>query len=426
MTLFLVVLFLLLLATSLPIVFVMGITSVIMLTFFSGTPVIMVPEIMYNSLFNYSLMAVPFFVVASIFMTKGGITKHLVNAARAILGQFSGGMAIVCIISSMIFAAICGSSIATALAMGVVIVPPMMKLGYSRSFSTGIVAASGTMGLMIPPSVAFILYGIITDVSVPRLFLAGVVPGCMEGLLYIMWIMYYSRKMGYHGEPRKSLKEIVSLVAKALPAFALPVIVLGGIYTGIVTVTEAAALAAVVSIFISMCVYREVRPRQVIPVFGESMKLAGMVLIIVSTAMVFGAWITQAGIPARLVGLMVEYNLPWWAFLIIMNFVLLVLGMFLEGSSIMLITVPIVFPVLAHLGIDPVHFAVIMVINGEIGVITPPVGMNLFALSSATKTSVSEVSRGAFPFVILSMIELVIITYWPPFSLSLPRLVMGS
>jgi C4-dicarboxylate transporter DctM subunit len=425
MTVVLIIVFFLLLLTSLPIVFVMGITSVIMLLLFTNTPLVMIPEVMFNALFNYALVAIPFFIIAATFMTQGGLTRHLVNAAKAILGQFSGGMAIVCIICSMIFAAICGSSTASAIAMAVVIVPSMIALGYSRSFSTGIVAASGSMGLMIPPSIAFILYGIVTDVSIPRLFLAGVLPGCLEGFLYMIWIVYYSKKMGYHGEPRKSLREIVSLVGKALPAFSLPIIVLGGIYSGIVTVTEAAALAAVVSVFISLFIYREIRPRQVLPLFAESMKLAGMIMFIISTALVFGAYITQAGIPAKLVTLMVEYNLPWWAFLIIINLVLLLFGMFMEGSSILLISLPIIFPVLEPLGIDPVHFAVVMVVNGEIGVITPPVGMNLFALSSATKAPVSEVMRGAFPFVILGLIELVIITYWPSFSLFLPNLVMG-
>ena len=425
MTAVLIIIFFLLLLTGLPIAFVMGITSVIMLLLFTSTSPVMVPEIMFNSLFNYSLVAIPFFVIAATFMTQGGLTRHLVNAAKAILGPLTGGMAIVCIICSMLFAAICGSSAASAIAMAVVIVPSMVALGYSRSFSTGIVAASGSMGLMIPPSVALILYGIVTDVSIPRLFLAGVLPGCLEGLLYMIWILYYSRKMGYHGEPRKSLRETISLVGKALPAFLLPVIVLGGIYSGIVTVTEAAALAAVAAVLISLVIYREIKLRQVIQLFAESMRLAGMIMFIISTALVFGAYITQAGIPAKLVELMVDYNLPWWSFLIIINLVLLLFGMFMEGSSILLITLPIIYPVLEPLGIDPVHFAIVMVVNGEIGVITPPVGMNLFALSSATKAPVSEVVRGAFPFVILGLIELVIITYWPAFSLFLPNLVLG-
>ncbi len=426
MIVFLIIFFLLLLITGLPVAFVMGITAAVMVIFFSSTPLLLVPEIMYNSLASFPLMAVPFFVIAATFMVRGGTARYLVDAANALVGSFNGGLAIVCVVSSMIFAAICGSSIATALSMGVIIIPAMMRLGYKRSFATGIVAASGTMGIMIPPSVALIIYGIVTEQSIPRLFLAGVLPGIMEGALYISWIIYYSKKMGYGGEPRKSLKETVWVLTKALPAFSLPFIILGGIYSGIVTVTEAAALAAVVSLFISMFIYREIKPLQVVPLIGESMKLAGMVMLIVSTAMVFGTWITQAGIPAHLAATVVEYNLPWWGFLLIVNFLLLALGMFLEVVSIMLITLPIIFPLLAPLGIDPIHFGIVMMVNMEVAFITPPVGLNLFVLSTASKAPLSEVIRGVMPFVILSIIELIIITYWPAFSLYLPKLLMPT
>ncbi|MFC1814450.1 TRAP transporter large permease [Thermodesulfobacteriota bacterium] len=425
MTTIFLILFLLLLFGGLPVAFVLGITSLVMLAFFSGTPLLLVPEIMYNSLASPLMMAIPFFVIAAKFMVEGGTSKHLINAANAVTGQFKGGMGVVSIIASIFFAAICGSSVATALAMGVVVVPAMMKIGYSRPFATGLVAASGTMGMMIPPSLALVLYAILTDESVPRLFLAGVAPGLLEGFLYICWIIYYSKKMGYGGEPRKGLREGALLIIKALPAISLPFIVLGGIYSGIVTVTEAAALAAVTSIFISVFVYREVRPRQLIGITAESMKSAGMIMFIIATAHVFGAWITQAGIPASLAQMAVEYNLSWWAFLIIVNLLLIILGMFLEGASIMLITLPIFYPLLGALGIDPVHFAIIIVVNSEIAMITPPVGMNLFVLSSAAKVPLSEVARGAFPFVCLSLVELIIITYWPDFCLFLPRILMG-
>jgi len=422
----LLVSFLLLLVSGLPVAFVMGITAVIMLLSFSDTSLLLVPEIMYNSLHSFPLMAVPFFVIAASFMIKGGTAKYLVNAANVLVGSFSGGLAIVCVVSSMIFAAICGSSIATALSMGVIIIPSMISLGYKRSFATGLVAASGTMGILIPPSVALIIYGIATEESIPKLFLAGVLPGIMQGCLYMIWIIYYSRKMGYVGEPRKDRKDTWWIVAKATPAFLLPFIILGGIYSGIVTVTEAAALAAVVSIFISIFVYREIKIGQVIPVIGESMKMTGMVLIIVSTAMVFGTWITQAGIPASLVALVGKYNLPWWVFLIIVNILLLFLGMFLEVVSIMLITLPILFPLLKPLGIDPIHFGIIMVVNMEIAFITPPVGLNLYVLSTAAKAPLSEVVQGVLPFVMLSILLLILVTYWPSLSLYLPKLLMPT
>lgn len=426
MTIVFIIIFLVLLFTGLPIAFVLGVTTAIMMVFFSGLPLLMIPEIMYNTLASFSFMAIPFFVIAATFMVHGGTSRRLINLANVLVGNLPGGMAIVCIISSMLFAAICGSSVATALAMGVVVVPPMIKLGYSRPFASGIVAASGTMGIMIPPSIALILYGIITDESIPRLFLAGFMPGILEGFLYIAWIIYYSRRMGYRGAAeKKSLKETILIVVEALPAISLPIIVLGGIYSGIVTVTEASALAAILSIFISILIYREIKPRQLLGLLGEGMKSAGMIMFIIASALVFGAWVTHAGLPAKLVAMVVETNLPAWGFLIIINLFLLLLGMFLEGASIFLITLPIIFPLLKPLGIDPVHFAIVMVVAAEVGLITPPVGMNLFVLSGATKISVAEVSRGAFPFVILSMIELVIINFWPGLSLFLPRLLMG-
>jgi C4-dicarboxylate transporter DctM subunit len=416
--------FVLLLFSGMPIAFVLGVSSMIMLTFFSPTPIIQVPEIMYNALASFPLMAIPFFVIAANFMVKGGTSKHLISAANSLVGQFSGGLAIVCVISSMIFAAICGSSVATALSMGVIIIPAMMRRGYTRSFASGIVAASGTMGIMIPPSIALILYGIIAEESIPRLFLAGVIPGIIEASLYIGWIIFYSRRKGFKRDEPKTWGEVLSAQLKALPALCLPVIVIGGIYSGIVTVTEAAALAAVASIIISVFIYRECTIRQVVPIIGESMKNAGMIMLIIASALVFGAWLTEEQIPANLVQLTLTHDLPWWAFLLVVNFMLLVLGMFLEVVSIILITLPIFLPVIHALGIDPIHFAIIMTVNMEVALITPPVGLNLFVLSNVTKAPLSETIRGVTPFVILSLIELAVITYWPTLSLFLPNLIM--
>ncbi len=413
-----------LLCSGLPIAFVLGITALTMMWMYSPTPLVMVPEVMYNSLYSFSLMAIPFFVIAAQFMSRGGTSKYLIGAANCYVRHLSGGLAIVCVISCMIFAAICGSSVATALAMGVIIIPAMMAWGYPRSFATGVVAASGTMGIMIPPSVALILYGIIVEESIPRLFLAGVFPGLLEASLYIAWIYYYSRKKGFRGEKRATLKETLTATGKAIPALCMPVIVLGGIYSGIVTVTEAAALAAVAAIFISLFVYREVKISEVLSITGDGMKSAGMIMFIIATAIVFGNWITEAGIPARLVDLAREMNLSPILFLVFVNIMLLILGMFLEVVSIMLITLPIIAPVLVHLGIDLVHFGIIMTVNMEVALITPPVGLNLYVLSGVSRAPLSEVTRGAVPFVILGFIEIAIVTYWPQFCLFLPGLLM--
>lgn len=418
------IVFITLLISGMPIVFVLGISSLVMIMFYSPTPLFLIPELMYNSLSSFPLMAIPFFVIAATFMTKGGTSRYLINAANALVGSLRGGLALVCVISSMIFAAICGSSVATALSLGVIIIPAMVKRGYPRSFSIGIVAAAGTMGIMIPPSVALILYGVIAEESIPKLFLAGIFPGFLEAALYIGWIVYISKKRDYKGDENKGINEILVTFLKAVPAFSLPIIVIGGIYSGIVTVTEAAALAAVASIFISVFIYKEIKYYQIVRIIAEAMKSAAMIMFIISTAMVFGAWLTEAQIPAKFVSMIQGYNLSWWSFLIIVNLILLVLGMFLEVVSIILITLPILLPAIEALGIDPIHFAIIMTVNMEVALITPPVGLNLFVLSNVTGAPLSETIKGVFPFVILSLIELVIITYWPQFSLFLPNLIM--
>jgi len=424
MPLVLAIIFGILLCMGLPIAFVLGITALIMIALFSPVPLLMLPEVMYNSLDSFPLIAIPFFVIAAQFMVKGGASKYLIYAANCYVRHLWGGLAIVAVISCMFFAAICGSSVATALAIGVITVPAMVQNGYSRSFATGVVAASGTMGILIPPSVPLVLYGIIAEESIPRLFLAGVIPGLLEGGLFIAWISWNSRRKGWGGAPRATWNEIFQTTIKATPAFSMPIIILGGIYSGIVTVTEAAALGAVVSIIISLFIYRQIKVREIIPIIAESMKPAGMIMFIISTAILFGNWITEAGIPTRLVNLCVQLNLTPIMFLIFINLLLLIMGCFLEVASIMLITLPIILPVLKHLGIDLVHFGIIMTVNMEMALITPPVGLNLFVISGATKTPLSEVIRGAFPFVILGFIEIAIVTYCPQFSLFLPNLIM--
>jgi len=413
-----------LLCFGLPIVFVLGITALVMIAFFSKTPLLMVPEIMYNTLDTFPLMAIPFFVIAAQFMVSGGTSKYLVKAANCYVGHMRGGLAIVAVVSCMLFAAICGSSVATALAIGVIIIPAMMEHGYPRSFSAGVVAASGTMGIMIPPSIALVIYGIIAEESIPRLFLAGVLPGILEGALYIAWITWISRRKGFGRAPRVGWAETLRTTGQATPAFSVPFIILGGIYSGLVTVTEAAALAAVVSVIISLYIYREVKYREVISITGDAMKQAGMIMFIISTAVVFGNWLTEAGIPARAVTVAKELQLSPLMFLLFVNIILLIMGMFLEVVSIMLITLPIMLPVINHLGIDLVHFGIIMTVNMELALETPPVGLNLYVISGVAKAPLWDVIKGTFPFTCLGIIQLAIITYWPWFSLFLPNLLM--
>ncbi len=413
-----------LLCLGLPIAFTLGITAMIMIALYSPAPLMMLPEVMYNALDSFPLMAIPFFVIAAQFMVRGGTSKYLINAADCYVRHTWGGLAIVSVISCMIFGAICGSSVATALAIGVIIIPAMIRFGYPRPFAVGVVGAAGTVAIMIPPSVAMIIYGIMADESIPRLFIAGIMPGIMQGGFYILWIWYDARRRKIGGASKATMEETLKATAKALPAFSMPVVILGGIYSGIVTVTEAAALGAVLAMIISLFIYREVHFTEVIPITAEAMKSAGMVMFIISTAIVFGNWLTEAGIPARLVELAKELKLtPFW-FLLFVNIILLILGMFLEVVSVMLITLPIILPVIRMLGIDLIHFGIVMTVNMEIALITPPVGLNLYVISGIAKAPLAETIRGVFPFIILSIIQLALITYWPAYTLFLPNLLM--
>jgi C4-dicarboxylate transporter DctM subunit len=418
MLIVLCLLFAFLLLSGIPIYLTLGLTTMIMVAFYSPVSVALLPENMYNSLGSFILLAVPFFTLAAQFMVRGGSSRYLINLANSLVGHLCGGLAIVGVLSCMFFAAISGSSVATALSMGVIIIPTMLRLGYSPSFATGVVASAGTMGIMIPPSISFILYGVLVEESIPRLFLGGVFPGLLQGALYMTWIYIYSKKKGYSGGEKAGRRDILSHTVKALPAISLPVIVLGGIYSGIVTVTEAAALAAGASLIIAVFIYREISICEIIPVSADAMKLAGMIMIIISTAIIFGHWITLSGLTTDLVSFIEKLKLPSWGFL------LLFLGMFLEVASILLITVPILFPVVRHLGIDPIHFGVMMVANMEIALITPPVGLNLFVISGAAKVPLNDITRGALPFVFLGLIELAILVFWPEFILFLPNLLM--
>lgn len=420
-----VLVFGILLCLGVPIAFTLGATALVMVGFYSMTPLVMLPEVMYNSLDTFPLMAIPFFVTAAQFMVKGGTSNYLIQAANCYVGHLRGGLAIVAVVSCMFFAAICGSSVASALAVGIIVISAMTNYGYPRPFACGVVAAAGTMGIMIPPSIALIIYGLIAEESIPKLFLAGVAPGLLEGLLYVLWIAYYSRRKGFGGLPRSTFSETISATGKAIPAICLPIVVLGGIYGGIVTVTEAAVLAAVMSIFISVFIYRGIKISEIISISTESMKSAGMIMFIISTAIIFGNWLTESGIPAQIANVITEADLSPYLFLFFVNLILLFMGMFLEVASTMLISLPILLPIVIALGIDPIHFGIVMTTNMELALITPPVGLNLYVICGAADAPLWDVVKGVFPFVCLGLLQLAVITYWPDFCLYLPRLIMG-
>lgn len=412
------------LAVGMPIYVVLGLLAAL-LFWIEGTPMIALAQIYVDHLNSITLLAIPFFVISATFMQRGGIAQALVNWANAWVGGFHGGLAIVCVVSTTIFAAISGSSVATAMAMGLILVPAMMKQNYDRSFAVGLVGASGTLGILIPPSLAFIVFAIIAEESVPRLFLAGVIPGLLQAGLFIGYSVYIAKKRNYPRNPPLPRDEFRKVNFEALPALLVPVIVLGGIYSGIVTVSEAAGIAALVSIIVSVFFYKGCSLKEVVPLIGESMKTTVSIVFIIITALAFGHWLTGSGLPQEFANMVVEAELQAWQFLIIINILFLVLGTFLEVFAIMLITLPIILPMLGPLGIDPIHFAVLMTINMELALLTPPIGLNIFVLSSISEASVAEVIKGVLPFMLLLLGLLIAVTYIPALSLWLPTLVYG-
>lgn len=424
MTIFLLILFFVFLAAGMPIFLVLGATAMLMLGT-EGRPLIAVAQKIIDQFNSDTLMAVPFFVIAAVFMQRGGVAKALVDFASAWTGRFRGGLGIVCVFACTIFAAVSGSSVATALAMGTILVPAMLSRNYGRPFSLGVVGASGTLGILIPPSLPLILYAIIAEESVPRLFLAGLVPGLIQAFIFTLFVVYYARRHNYPREPAMPREQFIRANLHALPALAVPVIIAVGIYGGVVTVTEAAALTAVVTLVVSATVYKGFTWRQSASVMGDAIKSGGVVLLIVATAMVFGHWVIETGAPARIVQFIIDNGFTAWQFLLAISILLLILGMFLEIASIMLITLPLLVPVLGPLGIDPVHFAIIMVVAMELALITPPVGLNLYVLSSVTGAPVGEAIKGVMPFIILLLILLLIVVAVPELSLWLPNLVYG-
>ncbi len=414
-----------LLAAGMPIFLVLG-TSAAILYFVSGQQMIGLAQNMIDQLNSTTLMALPLFVMAAAFMRRGGVAQALVDLSTAWLGGIKGSLGLVAVVSCALFAAISGSSVATALAMGTILLPAMIERGYPRDFALGVIGASGTIGVVIPPSLALILYGIVTEQSVPRLFLAGILPGLLQAGAFFLWVLYYARRKNFPREPAMSMRTRLRVTARALPAMAVPFVVLMGIYGGFMTITESAALAAVTALVVSLAVYRGFPWTRTLLVIAEALRSAAVIMLIIATALVFGHWMTGSGIPGRLVDFAAHQGLATWEFLLAMNVLLLIIGCFLEVVSTLLLVMPILTPVLVPLGVDPVHFGIIFTHNMEVGLVHPPVGLNLYVLSTISDAPVGEVIRGILPFLILLLIVLGIITYVPELTLWLPRVVYGS
>jgi C4-dicarboxylate transporter DctM subunit len=423
-TLLFLLMFFGLLCAGMPIFLVLGLCAAVLFGS-SGHPLVAIAQKIADEMNSSTLMALPLFVMAAAFMRRGGVAKALVDVAIAWFGQLRGALGLVTVVSCTLFAAICGSSVATALAMGTILVPAMIERGYPRHFALGVVGASGTIGIVIPPSLSLILYGLIAEQSVPRLFLAGILPGLLQAVMFFGWVFYYSYKYELPREPAVSRAELMRMSLNALPALCVPFIVMVGIYGGLMTVTEAAAISATVALLVSLFFYRGFQFNQTLEVIAEAIKSAATIMIIVATALAFGHWMTDSGIPASLVKFTLDNQLHPWQFLLAINVLLLMLGCFLEVAATLLVVMPILAPALKPLGIDPVHFAIVFTHNMEIALVHPPVGLNLYVLATISTAPVTEVVRGVLPFLGLLLLCLAIITYVPQLSLWLPNLVYG-
>jgi C4-dicarboxylate transporter DctM subunit len=418
--LFLFLLLFLLMFIGVPIAASLGLAGSITIMLFSPDSVRSLAIKLFETSEHYTLLAIPFFLLSGAFMTTGGVAKRLIDFANACVGHIRGGLAISAVMACMLFAALSGSSPATVAAVGSIAIAGMVRSGYPQAFGAGIVCNAGTLGILIPPSIVMVVYAAATEQSVGKLFMAGVIPGLLLGLVLMVAIYIVARKMDLPAMPRASLREFLAAARKAVWGLLLMVIILGGIYTGMFTPTEAAAVAAVYAGFVALFVYKDLSFRECPKVLLDSGKLTIMLMFIIANAMLFAHVLTTEQIPQTITAWVIEMGLQPWQFLLVVNIVLLVAGAFMEPSAIILILAPILFPIAVQLGIDPIHLGIIMVVNMEIGLITPPVGLNLFVTSAVTGMPLTAVIKAAWPWLMLLLSFLMIITYVPAVSMALP------
>ncbi|MCK9236923.1 MAG: C4-dicarboxylate TRAP transporter large permease protein DctM [Thiopseudomonas sp.] len=406
-----------------PVAISLGLAGSLTIIFFSPDSVSSLAIKLFETSEHYTLLAIPFFLLAGSFMTTGGVARRLIDFANACVGHIRGGLAIGSVLACMLFAALSGSSPATVAAVGSIAIAGMVRSGYPQAFAAGIVTNAGTLGILIPPSVVMVVYAAATETSVGTLFMAGVVPGLLLGVLLMVAIYIIAVKKNLPAMPRATVRQWLSAAHKAVWGLLLMVIILGGIYSGLFTPTEAAAVAAVYSAFVALFIYKDMTIREAPKVVLESAKLSIMLMFIIANAMLFAHVLTTEQIPQQITAMVLEAGLQPWMFLLVVNIVLLVAGAFMEPSAIILILAPILFPIAMELGIDPIHLGIIMVVNMEIGLITPPVGLNLFVTSAVTGMPVTQVIRAAMPWLMILLSFLVIVTYVPSVSMGLPRLL---
>jgi C4-dicarboxylate transporter DctM subunit len=412
--------FALLLLISVPIGISLGVATLLAILYSGKLPLDFLAQGLVTSVDSFPLMAVPFFILAGEIMAKGGLTERLFRVANTIVGNKTGGFAIATIITCMFFAAISGSGPATVAAIGGMMIPAMVRQGYDKKFATAVVCSAGSLGVIIPPSIPMVIYGVVGSVSIGNLFIAGVIPGLLVALSLMVWAYIYSKKKGYRGSDEKSsITDFFKAVWDAKWALLVPVIILGGIYGGVFTPTEAAVIAVVYGLVASLLLYRELKVFELPKIFADSALTTATVLIIIGTATAFGRLLTIEQIPHQIAGILLSISENPIVIILLITILLLIVGCFMDTLAAIIILTPILLPIAVNIGIDPIHFGIIMVVNLAIGFITPPLGVNLFVGSGISGLSIEAISRAIIPFFFAMLFTLLIIIFVPQLSLYL-------
>jgi len=420
-TVFIFVLLLTLMLTGMPISISLGLT---VLTFFftmTDIPIESVALKLFTGIEKFEIMAIPFFILAGNFLTHGGVARRMINFATSMVGHWHGGLGLAGVMACALFAAVSGSSPATVVAIGSILLPAMVKQGFPNGFGAGVITTSGALGILIPPSIVMVMYSVATNTSVGQLFMAGVIPGLMLATLLGLPTWYRARKNNYPRLAKASLAQRLNALRESVWGLLLIVVVIGGIYSGIFTPTEAAAMSAVYAFIVAVFVYKDMTLKQVPKVLLDSASMSAMLLYIITNAVLFSFLMTSENIPQNMAAWLLDMGLGPISFLLMVNILLLLAGNVMEPSSIVLIFAPILFPVAQSLGIDPVHFGILITVNMEVGMCHPPVGLNLYVASGITKMGITELTKAVWPWLLTMIVFLGIVTYIPAISLWLPR-----
>jgi C4-dicarboxylate transporter, DctM subunit len=410
-----------LMLTGMPISISLGLTVLTYLFTMTTVPIESVALKLFTGIEKFEIMAIPFFILAGNFLTHGGVARRMINFASAMVGHWYGGLGLAGVMACALFAAVSGSSPATVVAIGSIILPAMVRQGFPNRFGAGVITTSGALGILIPPSIVMVMYAVATSTSVGALFIAGIVPGLVLAFLLGSTTWWRARKFNYPRQPKATGLERWRTFRESIWGLLLIIVVIGGIYTGIFTPTEAAAMSAVYAFFVAVYVYKDMPLSKVPKVLLDSANMSAMLLYIITNAVMFSYLMTSENIPQAMAGWMLDKGFGMIAFLLVVNVVLLLAGNVMEPSSIVLIFAPILFPVAMKLGIDPVHFGIMMVVNMEVGMCHPPVGLNLYVASGIAKMGITELTIAVWPWLVTMLVFLVVVTYWPALSIWLPK-----